>query len=260
MRRLLLPVTLSALVCNPAFAATGPSEVVNQFYTARLADGGSGTPSGRQLATYSTYLGPELVCSLGASIRYQDRFAQAHPDNPSGVFPNDLYSSSTTAPTEFKLGAASQSGGLTTIPVHFTLKGDDDAAPKEWEDIVKLKLVRRHWQIVDIDYSGKLEGGNQGSLLATLRDGLRKAPEVEGWSSRELDACIMDNVPAKGSAKGHGKSRHAKSALHGKKGSSAKASGASKKGSSKASKAASGKKTATTKASKASSKSKKKTK
>lgn len=259
MRRLLLPVTLSALVCTPAFAATSPSEVVNQFYTARLADGGSGVPSGRQLATYSTYLGPELVCSLGASIRYQDRFAQAHPDNPSGVFTNDLYSSSNAAPTAFTLGTANQSGGLTTIPVHFTLKGDDDATPKEWEDTVKLKLVRNHWQIVDIDYSGKLEGGNQGSLLTTLRDGLRKAPEVEGWSARELDSCIMDNVPAKGSAKGHGKSRHTKGSLHGKKG-SAKASGTAKKSGTKGSKTTAGKKSNGTKTGKTTSKTKKKTK
>ena len=241
MHRLLLPITLSALICTPAFAITGPSDVVNGFYTARLADGGTGVPSGRQLATYSTYLGPELVCTLGASIRYQDRFSQAHPDNTSGVFPNDLYSSSAAAPTTFTLGTASQSGGLTTVPVHFSLKGDDDASPKEWDDTVKLKLVRNHWLIVDIDYTGKLEGGNQGSLVATLREGLHKAPEVEGWSVRELDSCVMDNVPAKGSARSHGKSRHTTSSLPGKKGST-KASASTKKSTGKAAKTTTSKK------------------
>jgi len=70
-------------------------------------------------------------------------------------------------------------------------------------------------------------------LVATLRDGLHKAPDVEGWSVRELDSCVMDNVPAKGSARSHGKSRHTKSSLHGKK-SSTKASAATRKSSGKA--------------------------
>lgn len=229
MPRLLLPLVLSALLSPAVFAATGPAEVVTGFYTARLADGGTGVPSGRQLATYSSYLGPELVCTLGASIRYQDHFDQAHPDSPSGLFRTDLYSSGTSTPTSFTLGTPSQAGGITSIPIHFTQKGNDESIPPvEWDDTVKLRLVRNRWLISDIDYSGTPEGGNQGSLMATLRDRLHGAPEVEGWSVRELDSCVMDSVPVKKASR-HTKNRHTtKSSVHGKK-TTSKASASAKK-------------------------------
>ncbi|MBS1207697.1 MAG: hypothetical protein H6R19_95 [Proteobacteria bacterium] len=204
MRHLLVP--LLSFACSAAFAYSGPAEVVQNFYTARLASQNSGVPSGRELADFSTYLGPELVCLLGAALRYDDKFELAHPGEKPPFAEGDLYSSSVEIPTRFTLGALHMQGGSASLPVHFYLDQADKPDTQGWQDLVHLKVIRKRWQITDIEYQGGTAFGNQGQLFSKLRETLVKATPVAGWNVRELDSCTLDKVaPAKSKSKAKGK-------------------------------------------------------
>lgn len=202
--RVLSGILILALGCSSAFAQRGPEDVVRDFYTARVASTSTGAPSGRELAEFSAYLGPELVCLLGAALRYDDKFAQARPDDKPPFVEGDLYSSSFTAPTRFSLGKLQQKSGGASIPVHFYLDDTDKPDATGWQDLVHLKIVRKRWAISDIEYQNSA-GSNKGTLFSGLREKLENAEPVAGWSVRELDSCTMDKVAPKGKAKSKAK-------------------------------------------------------
>ncbi|MDP5239058.1 hypothetical protein Q9Q94_05920 [Uliginosibacterium sp. 31-16] len=201
--RVLSGILILALGCSSAFAQRGPEDVVRDFYTARVASTSTGAPSGRELAEFSAHLGPELVCLLGAALRYDEKFAQAYPDDKPPFVEGDLYSSSFTAPTRFSLGKLQQKAGSASIPVHFYLDDTDKPDTTGWQDLVHLKIVRKHWAIADIEYQAGTS--NKGTLFTSLREKLENAEPAAGWSVRELDSCTMDKVPAKGKTKAKAK-------------------------------------------------------
>lgn len=204
--RALISLVLLTLGCSSAFAQRGPADVVQGFYTARLASPGSGAPSGRELAEFSGYLGPELVCLLGAALRYNDKFSQARPDDKPPFVEGDLYSSSFETPTRFSLGKVQQTKTSASVPVHFYVDSADKPDSKGWEDVVHLNIVRTRWMITDVEYKGGFAFGNKGELFESLRAGLENAEPVTGWSVRELDSCTMDKVAPK-KAKGKAKAK-----------------------------------------------------
>ena len=212
--RLMSCLFLSLLCAAPALAVPGPEEVVRDFYTARLQKPELGAPSGRVLAEYSSHLGPELVCLLGAALRYQDRLAEARPGDKAPFDDLDLYSSGGPVPTRFTLGALQQQkGGRASLTVRFHADADGQPDVQGWEDRVHLKIYRRDWVISDIEYLGNPAGAKQGSLDASLQRGLAGAAPVAGWNAQAMESCTLDSrAPAK-----RGK------AAKGKKGSKAKA-------------------------------------
>jgi hypothetical protein len=206
--RLHFATVLFTLVCTPVLAQRGPEEVVQGFYTSRLANQSSGAPSGRELADFSAYLGPELVCVLGAALRYNESFAQAHPNDKPPFAEGDLYSSSIETPTRFTLGKLQSGKTGASIPVHFYRDEEGKPDTKGWQDVVHLKISRTRWTISDVEYQGGFALGNKGSLFDNLRETLESSKAVAGWSARELDSCTMDKVaPAKAKAKGKGKNK-----------------------------------------------------
>lgn len=243
MPRLLLPIALSvsALLCTPAHASMLPADVVSGFYMARLSGGEAGTPNGFQLARYSSYLSPKLVCMLGNSLRYQEHFAREHPGEAS-PFPADLYSGRNMIPASFTLDKFEQSGAHATATVSLMTRPNEDQPPIVWSNTLKLEIVRNHWLISDIDYGGE----QSASLMSMLDEVLHKAPAVDGWSIKELESCVIDKVPAKSHRTSKSKhSRHStKAAGH------TKAKTSSKKTSSHAVKHASSAKKAKTQSSK----------
>lgn len=229
--RLFLAVLLLGS-CVATQAARGPEDTVAGFYAARVR-GGSGVPSGRELAEYSSYLSPELVCLLGAALRYDDKFAQAHPGSKGPFAEGDLYSSSAQIPQRFVPGALQQSGGSASLPVHFYLDAaavpPADAASaavpgmslplplarsasRDWQDTVHLKIIRKRWLITDISYQGGAQAANQGELVARLRNGLQNATPVAGWKVSELDSCHIEAAAAGSSTASHAKGAKAKHA------------------------------------------------
>jgi len=214
MPRLLLPITLCAttLLCLPAQAATLPADVVSGFYMARLAGGEAGTPNGFQLARYSSYLSPKLVCMLGASLRFQEHFSQQHPEE-SSPFPADLYSGRGILPASFTLDRYEQSGAHATATVSLMSRPDGELPPVTWSNTIKLEIVRNHWLITDVDYGEE----QPASLMSMLDSVLHKAPAVDGWSIKELESCVIEKAPAKSRSKSRhtSKSKHSRhSAVH----------------------------------------------
>ncbi len=203
--RALFTRLLIALASTSALAAERlPEEIVSDFYTTRLARPSKGVPSGRELADFSMYMRPELVCVLGAALRYNEKFLEAHPGASLPFAEGDLYSSSFELPARFKPGHLLLAQSGASVPLQFYR---DEADSQGWQDIVHLSKVRNHWKISDIEYQGGL--GKQGSLYRKLQADLEKAEPVEGWSVSELEACHMDSVaPAKAkSAKTKGKTK-----------------------------------------------------
>lgn len=193
-----LPFALCLFASAAVQAARGPVDTVAGFYKLRIESGSNGTPSGRDLASFSSYLAPELVCLLGASLRYRDQYAKALPDRALPLSEGDLYSSHPEGPTRFTLGALDGN----RIPVHFYRNEADD---KGWDDVVQISQVRKRWVIRDIEYSG-----GHGSLVARLRNTLSHPEAAAGWDARELESCVLEPRPEHGATKEHGKkSKHA---------------------------------------------------
>jgi hypothetical protein len=205
-----------ALLCTPAHALLGPEDVVSGFYTTRLASQSSGTPSGRELAEFSIYLAPELVCLLGAALRYDESFLAANPDSKPPFAEGDLYSSSFEVPTRFTLGKLQQSKSGAMIPVHFYRDEEGKPDTQGWQDLVHLKLTRKRWLISDVEYKGNFSSGNKGRLFETLHDTLDASQTLADWNPREIDACTMDTVKPKAKAKNKAKPK-AKAAVKAKK-------------------------------------------
>lgn len=199
----ILPLALCLFASAAAQAVRGPAETVSSFYKLRIESGSNGTPSGRDLAGFSSYLAPELVCLLGASLRYRDQFSKTLPDRPLPLSEGDLYSSRLEGPTRFTLGAADGS----RIPVHF-YHGESDE--KGWEDVVKLTQVRGRWLISDVEYQSP--SGQSGSLVARLRATLSHPEAASKWDARELESCVI--LPRHERSADAGDGKHGK---HGKK-------------------------------------------
>lgn len=230
MKKTLLALTLSVLAAVPAMAARGPADAVSAFYQLRVEKGNKGAPTGMELADYSNYLAPELVCRLGASLRYTDQLSKAAPDAKLPFTDQDLYSHQSESPKRFKLGAAELGGQSGSIRVHLFRDESDSTG---WEDTVHVRMQRRHWVIQDIEY-----GDGSGSLIKTLDATLSHPDAASHWDTRELEACNVGQVGEKTSSR-HSKAGKGKHAKGGKaaKGKGAHASRTAKSGAKSSAKA-----------------------
>jgi len=203
MKQKLLSLMLSLLATAPVLAARSPADTVSGFYKLRIENSSSGAPSGMELAAFSSYLAPEVVCMLGAALRYGEQYSKALPDAKAPFSDGDLYSSNTAGPSRFKLGSANLASQRGQIRINlFHDEPQEELDSKGWEDIVHLALVRKKWLITDIEYAASFPGARQGSLMSTLRDTLSHPEASSHWDARELSACEMDPMPVKGKTKG----------------------------------------------------------
>jgi len=218
MKRIFLALLLPVVGMSSVLAARSAPDTVTEFYKYRIESGGRGIPSGHELATLSSYLGPELVCLLGTSLRYSERYAHDLPDSPLPFADMDLYTSSAQGPNQFTLGQAELGGSEGQIHVRFT-RESETSSPQNWEDVVKVSITHKRWLIDDVVYSSNTTGEKHGSLAASLRETLSHPAAGTHWDVRELSSCNLDPVPVKTNAHGkHGKAR-GKHAVKGKKGS-----------------------------------------
>lgn len=228
MKKTFISLMLSLFATAPALAVQTPADVVNDFYKLRIAKATKGAPSGMELGDYSNYLAPELVCRLGASLRYSEQLSKNVPDAKLPFADLDLYANRNDSPTSFEVGKSQLSGSSGRIPVHLS---NDSAS---WENVVHVKMMKHHWVIDDIDYADKA-----GSLVDKLDETLSHPVAESHWDSKELESCTLPQVSARSS-------RHGAKGRHHGKGSRAKAASSKGKSSSHAarSKASTGKKAA----------------
>lgn len=243
-----LSLALFGLGCLPVLAvASTPEDAAQAFYTARLASESMGVPGGMELADFSNYLGPELVCLLGAARRYNDAHLATHPGQVAPFAHGDIYSGAEERPTRFTLGKARVNGQRATLSASFAYQTEDGRS-FERENTLHMLLFKRHWVINDIEYgeAPSFELPKQ-ELVGGLRDALGQARPELGWDAKQLAGCPVDGELAKLKATqqrkeakaSSGKKKSAKSSVHGKKKASTSTSRASGKTTSKKSAAAS---------------------
>lgn len=221
-----LPIVLLALGSLPALAsASTPEETAQAFFTARLASDSLGAPSGMELADFSTYLGPELVCLLGATRRYSDAHGEALPEQAAPFSSGDLYSGGERIPLHFSLGKATIRGERASLKASFEYEGGDAGLIRR-EETLKMLLHKRRWVINDIEYAEAPAFALPGrELVGGLRDALEQGNRIAGWDARQLAGCPVDGELARLKAAQQRKEAHA---TKGKK-KSAHASSAGKK-------------------------------
>ncbi|MEN3112829.1 hypothetical protein ACFONG_00335 [Uliginosibacterium paludis] len=193
-----LPLFLLGLGCLPALAlASTPEDAAQAFYAARLASETMGAPGGLELADFSQYLGPELVCVLGAARRYNDAYLEARPGEVPPFAHGDLYSGAEERPARFTLGKASVKGERATISARFEYDGADGHA-FERSSTLHMLLHKRHWVINEIDYTeAPVIPMPKPGLVAGLREALDHGNPEIGWSARQLDGCPVDGELAR---------------------------------------------------------------
>lgn len=222
-----LPIVLLALGSLPALASTGtPEETAQAFFTARLANDSLGAPSGMELADFSTYLGPELVCLLGAARRYNDAHLEALPDQPAPFSSGDLYSGGDRTPVRFTLGKATVKSQRATLKASFEYEDGEGGVSKR-EETLQMLTYKRRWVINDIEYSeAPAFTLPDQQLVAGLRHALGQGSKLADWDARQLAGCPVDGELAR--LKAAQQRKEARAAKSGKK--SAHTSSAGKKG------------------------------
>lgn len=231
MRHLVASLALLCASSLTAHAATSPEDVASAFYTARLARPLNGVPGGMDLASWSQYLGPELVCLLGAARRYNDAFGKAQPGEVQPFAEGDLFSSASVTPSRFTPGKLQHSAGRASLQIEFQLDQPDQAA-LIWEDRLHLIQHKRHWLINDIEYLGGPGMADTGRLVDNLRKTLGAAPTLADWDARQLEGCPQGNELARLKAEQQRKEAKAK-ALAKKQAAAKKKAAANKKSTAK---------------------------
>jgi hypothetical protein len=193
-----LPLVLLGLGCLPVLAmASTPEDAAQAFYTARLASESMGAPGGMELAEFSTYLGPELVCLLGAARRYNDAHLATHPGQVPPFSHGDIYSGGEDHPTRFTLGKARINGQRATLSAQFEFQTEDGQSVQR-EDTLHMLLSKRHWVINDIEYGEAPSFAlPKKALVEGLREALGQASPELGWDAKQLDGCPVDGELAK---------------------------------------------------------------
>lgn len=223
-----LTFVLLGLSCLPAMAQTSsPQAAAKAFYDSRLGGNTSmGAPSGLELATYSTYLGPELVCLLGAAKRYNDAFMEKNPSSVAPFAHGDLYSGAEEQPASFDLGKPRINGQRATMTVHFVYDLDE-GLHFERQNTLHMLLHKRRWVINDIEFGQPPAIDLKAAeLVGGLREALNHANPDIGWKGNQLDGCPVDGELARlkaaqqrteaRAASRHGSRSHASKAHSGK--------------------------------------------
>lgn len=193
-----LSVFLVGVSCLPMLAmASSPEDAAQAFLAARLATETMGAPGGLELADFSQYLGPELVCVLGAARRYNDAYLEARPGEVPPFAHGDLYSGAEERPARFTLGKTVMNGQRAKISAQFEYEGADGQSFQR-SGTLHMLLHKRHWVINEIDYgeAPAIPMPRQG-LVTGLREALDHANPEIGWSERQLDGCPVDGELAR---------------------------------------------------------------
>ena len=144
----------------------GPSEVVGNFYAARIASGATGAPTPETLARLRPYLSDTLAALLAAArARHDADFARA-PDEKPSFTEGDLFSSLFEGPSEVNALADTVVGTAHRVTARLRYSGA--TPPVEWSDTVIL--VPEHGRLVidDLRYGGRWEFASTGSLRSNM--------------------------------------------------------------------------------------------
>lgn len=169
--RLLAPwCAVIVAACAPS-SGPRPSEAVEGLYAVLIDSAVTGAPSTTQLAAMAPFLSAELRGLLAEAAALRDTEAAAHPDEKPPFAEGDLFSSLFEGPTGLAILASPDGAAGRRLVVQFT---DGRVAPAvTWTDTVVVTEEDGRLVVADVAYGGTWDFASRGSLLASLREGLR---------------------------------------------------------------------------------------
>ena len=144
-----------------------PSAVVEDFYTAYIANRPAGLPEGAALDHLRPFLSARLETLIDDALAFQKEFIRTHPADEKPPFVDgDHFTSLFEGPASFKVLGAER----TNVRVRFRLENT------EWEDVVVVTRENGRYVIDDIVFGGAGEFNPGGRLSETLRSRAEKRP------------------------------------------------------------------------------------
>lgn len=156
-------------------AAATPADVVGGLYGALAASGLRGAPTAEQLAPLERWIDPSLRDLLREARRVHDEARAAAPTEKPPFNDGDLFTSLFEGPSAFQIVSveAAAQDGSRRVTVAFTYGELPNVT--RWEDHVIVRPGDGGFRVVDVEYGGKWDFANRGSLVQSLRAGLGPA-------------------------------------------------------------------------------------
>lgn len=165
------PVALIVACALACARPDSPAGAVRAFYAERVRLRIDGVPNADQLAAVAPLVSDTLRALLGAARRLRDAEAARAPDEKPPFVEGDLFSSLFEGPTSFEVDSTATGA---VVPVR--LVRADDAGRTAWTDRVVAREERGRWVVDDVEYGGRWEMANRGTLRAALSSALVPEP------------------------------------------------------------------------------------
>lgn len=187
-----LILTLLILLCSLNSSADNrPLSVVKEFYDWRFNTPFTGIPEKATLSAAESFLGQDLICMLDVARDYRNRFAKKIPTDKPPFIEGDIFTSLFEGANRFTEESMKVNGEKAVVRLHFY---HDRGAKKDkagWRDTVSLQLKNQQWRIKDIQYGGKFDFGNNGSLRQNLLEELSQDNRELDWQGKmQLSRCL----------------------------------------------------------------------
>lgn len=192
MRKHILTIFILFFVLN-SHAGRSPNGyelVVTQFYDWRFKAQFTGVPEEATLKTASRFLSSELTCLLDRARDYRNRFAKKFPTDKPPFIEGDMFTSMFEGANRYVLGSTSVNGVKAAVTLHFYHDRGAQVDKVGWHDTVFLQYKNLQWRITDIQYDGRFDFGNNGSLRKNLLDELSPDNKKLNWYGKaQLKLC-----------------------------------------------------------------------
>lgn len=145
--------------------STDLKEGADAFYKVYLEVRPSGLPEKKE----QELLKPWISSGLSKLILDADVADDGNKEEGPPLLQGDIFSSLFEGPTEFEVGACSESGERRSCQVKLTYVDRQDKSKTQWNDNIYLLQESGKWVVDDIEYRGDWPFASRGTLRATLQ-------------------------------------------------------------------------------------------
>lgn len=189
INKLTLTILILLYTLN-SHADTRPESLVRQFYDWRFKAQFTGVPERATLKVAETFLSSELICLLDKARDYRNRFVKKFPTDKPPFIEGDMFTSLFEGANRYTLESMKVNGENATAVVHFYHDQGRKKDKAGWRDTVLLQHKNHQWRITDIQYGGKFDFGNSGSLRRNLLEELSQENNELDWHGKtQLNLC-----------------------------------------------------------------------
>ncbi len=140
------------------------------FYRLHVNEGVGGVPTGAALLRYRPLLTQRLLQALEAAGRAHDAAVAADPGSKPPFADGDVFSSLFEGPDGFDLGQA-LALGEDAARIVVRLRHGEGADAAHWKDVAVMRREDGGWKLDDIEFGGRWDFAQGGTLLEHLREG-----------------------------------------------------------------------------------------